>query len=68
MRLKHLQKHLKILESIINICNIQIKYLEYMHGTYEYPDKHTCNICLEKGIGNKSLQHTCTIIATYATS
>jgi hypothetical protein len=36
----------------------------------QHHNKHTCNICLENrwNIGNKSLQHTCTTIATYATS
>jgi hypothetical protein len=34
MRLKHLQKHRKTLETIVNISNIQIKHLQYMRETY----------------------------------
>jgi hypothetical protein len=30
MHLKHLQKYLKTLETIVNIRNIQIKHLHYM--------------------------------------
>jgi hypothetical protein len=74
--LKHvfetLKKHMKSLENQCKLkqhpdkitCNICVKHMQHQ-------DKHTCNMLLEntdENIGNIPLQHTCTIIATYATS
>jgi hypothetical protein len=46
-----------------NTCNICVKYMQHL-------DKHTSNTHLKNksNIWNRSLQHTCIAIATYATS
>jgi hypothetical protein len=63
--IKHLLQHkIEIAKTFRTYSyNICVKHMQH-------PNKHTCNICLKKEMKHleRMLQHTCTTIATCATS